>query len=76
MTMRITRSPIWHYVNEAPTLRVQCPKCNNEADFHLAWDGEKGFLGLWWAWRVAVYRCPICPYYQAVPIESVNHLLG
>lgn len=76
MPMYITRSPHWNFVKDAPILKTKCPRCNNEGEFRLAWDGVKGLFGMWWSWRVAVYHCPICPYYQEVPVKSVEHLLG
>jgi hypothetical protein len=74
--MSYSRSPIWNFVDAAPTLKTTCPRCNNVGDFRLAWDGETLFFGMGWTWRKAVYHCPICPYVQEVPVKSVQQYLG
>ena len=75
MSTKYSRSPIWKYVEGAPSFKARCPRCSNTVEFQLAWDGEHFMFGLGWSWRVAVYRCPICPYYQDVPLKSVQQYL-
>lgn len=72
--MRYNRSFRWNFVEGAPTINTTCPRCNNTGEFRLAWDGERFLFG--WNWRKAVYHCPICPYVQEVPVESVQQYLG
>ena len=75
MAVYRSRSPIWKFIDGAPTMKAQCPRCNNIGDFKLAWDGQRDIFGLWWSWRVAVYCCPICPYAQDIPFKSIEKYL-
>jgi len=60
-----------------PTKPITCPRCNNQVDYFLAWDGEGfGFGNLTLVTNKAyVYKCPICPNYEEVSQQLAKALI-
>jgi hypothetical protein len=55
-----------------------CPRCNNEVQYSLVWDGEGiGFGGfnLINTRKAYAFKCPICPNYDAVTNEVAKAIL-
>lgn len=55
-----------------------CPRCNNEVQYSLVWDGEGiGIAGfnLVNTKRAYAYKCPICPNFEVVSNEVAKAIL-
>lgn len=61
-----------------PKKHMTCPRCNNEVDYFLAWDGEGMGIGgaTFLTFKKAyVYKCPICPNYEELSQEVAKAII-
>jgi hypothetical protein len=52
--------------------KQRCPRCNNEVNFELLYDGPGlafGTLQFFTYPNVHAYKCPICPYFEPISKE-------
>lgn len=59
--------------------KVQCcPRCNNQVQYVLAYDGEGwGFPGMW-TYKLKqhyAYKCPICPNFEPVSKDEAKSII-
>jgi len=69
----------WKPVNGGSrTKAVLCPRCKNEVEYYLAWDGTGwGVPGIFTIaiTKVYAFKCPICPCYEELSAEVAKAIV-
>ena len=62
---------------DIPKKSMVCPRCNNQVDYFLAWDGEGVGIGnlILATNKAYVYKCPICPNYEEISQQFAKALI-